>query len=366
MAALPAIGRAAVLTAPGRRFELRELPVPDPEPDAMVVRVLATTICGSDLHVYDGSTPSALPSVLGHEICGGIVAFGDGPRLDSFGTPIAEGDRIIWTQGYCGHCHECSVLKEPVLCANRRTAMQDPDAFPYVSGGFSEYCYVWPTAERIRVPDDVPDTWAAIASCAGRTVTRAHRSLGQFDPSQTVVIQGTGPIGLLACAFYSLLGPRRLIVIGAPKERLRLASEWGADAVIDITVEAAPDRAEHVRELTGGRGADVVFEMSGGRTAFAEGVDLVAPGGRYIVIGQVFPSQQAIDASLITRRQLKITGSVSAEGVDQLRAISFLARNRDRFDWNALLSPPRGFAGVDEAVRAMAELREIKPVFIPG
>jgi D-arabinose 1-dehydrogenase-like Zn-dependent alcohol dehydrogenase len=105
MTDIPSTSRAAALVAPGQPLEIIDVTVPDAiEEGAILVRMLAATLCGTDVHVRAGAVRSgtgghALPLILGHEMVGRIVAFGDGPHTDSLGQPIAEGDRIVWTHG---------------------------------------------------------------------------------------------------------------------------------------------------------------------------------------------------------------------------------------------------------------------------
>jgi len=149
---LPKTARAAVVAEYGKPIEIRELPVPQEnelEPGALLVRVEVASVCGSDVHQWDGMTqalaPASLPIVLGHEMMGTVVAFGPGPREDSIGQPLAEGDRLLWTHVYCGQCHECRVQHTPTLCRRKKQYMRtNCERFPYLVGGFAQYCYVFP------------------------------------------------------------------------------------------------------------------------------------------------------------------------------------------------------------------------------
>jgi threonine dehydrogenase-like Zn-dependent dehydrogenase len=268
MASLPAVSRAAALVAPGH-IDIIELPVPEElEPGSLLVRVEVATLCGTDIDVRDGAAGQAaaarLPIVLGHEMTGRIVRFGDEPHTDSIGQPLREGDRIIWTHGMCGRCRACVIDHQPSLCQNRRRYSSEPASeYPYLTGGLSEYCYVYPTSGRVKVPDAVPDDVAATSSCALRTVVQGFERLGGLSGGESVVIQGSGPLGLFALAL-AVTGAPNVIMIGGPSARLGLATQWGAHHVIDIAdVTGAAQRTELVRELTGGRGADVVIEISG-------------------------------------------------------------------------------------------------------
>jgi threonine dehydrogenase-like Zn-dependent dehydrogenase len=366
-----ATGLAAVVTAWGEPLALREFPLPSPEPGALLVRVERATVCGSDVHVWDGalarSFPIELPVILGHETVGRIVAFGDGSRQDSLGTPLRSGDRVVWEHEACGHCYECTVLGMGTMCQNRKMGfLMHATEPPHFHGGFAEYSYVRPGAGRLHVPDDVDSDWAAAASCALRTIVEAMRRVGPIDYRHAVVIQGSGALGLFATAAVSLLSPRRLIVIGGPASRLAVAREWGADLTVDVgAVSAAPERRDAVLDATEGRGADVVLELSGAHGAIGEGIQLAAPGGRYLIAGTVGGAPQPIAGDLIARRSLQIIGSLGAEIDAYYLALQLLRQHRQRFDWSRMIGGRYPLAEATTALERMKDFSETKAVVVP-
>jgi threonine dehydrogenase-like Zn-dependent dehydrogenase len=368
---LPQTGVAAVVTAWKAPLELREFALTAPDAGALLVKVERATICGSDVHAWDGmlarSFDIELPIVLGHETVGSIVAFGDGPRQDSVGTPLRAGDRVVWEHEACGHCYECTVLGLGTMCANRRMGFLMPaEQAPHFHGGFAEYAYVRPRAGRLRVPDDVDSEWAAAASCGLRTIVDAMQRVGEIDYRHSVVIQGSGPLGLFATAMAALHNPKRLIVIGGPAARLEVAAEWGADLTIDVGAHpSAEERLALVQEATDGRGADVVLELSGARTAIGEGVQLAAVGGRYLVAGTVGGEAQPILGHLIARRNLTIIGSLGAEIDAYYRALEFLRGQRRRFDWDRLIGGRYPLSDATTALQRMQDFSETKAVLVP-
>lgn len=371
---LPRTARAAVVAEYGKPIEIRELPVPresELEPGAMLVRVDVASICGSDVHQWSGMTqalaPASLPIVLGHEMMGTVAAFGPGPREDSVGQLLAEGDRVLWTHVYCGQCHECRVQHTPTLCRRKKQYMRtNCERFPYLLGGFAEYCYVFPASGRVRIPDGVPDGVASAASCALRTVVHAFERVGRIEPHQRLVIQGAGPLGLFATAMASDAGVRELIVVGAPERRLALARRWGAKDVVSVEdVPTAEARLARVRELTGGLGADVVFEMSGAPYAFAEGLDFLRPGGRYAVVGQLGGPLTPVQAALFVRKQATILGVQSADIGQFWKALEFVRRAGARYDFEAMLTTRYPLGQINEAIQNMRAFREIKPLVLP-
>jgi D-arabinose 1-dehydrogenase-like Zn-dependent alcohol dehydrogenase len=196
--ALPESCMAAVVAEFNQPVELRELPVPELEHGALLVRIEAATVCGTDLHIWDGAFGAGgigqvnLPIVPGHEMVGRVAAFGPGEHADVTGSELKIGDRIVFTPGRCGSCHHCTVAGQPNLCMKRIGYGRQSIVFPYLVGGFAEYCYVYPTSSRIRVPGEVKPEWASAASCALRSVITGFGQLGAIEPWQTVVVQGSG------------------------------------------------------------------------------------------------------------------------------------------------------------------------------
>jgi threonine dehydrogenase-like Zn-dependent dehydrogenase len=190
--------------------------------------------------------------------------------------------------------------------------------------------------------------------------------VGRIGPHERVVIQGAGPLGLFATAVASNAGIRDLIVVGAPSARLALAQRWGARAVVSVEeLPTAEARLARVRELTGGTGADVVFELSGAPYAFAEGLDFLRPGGRYAVVGQLGGPLTPVQAALIVRKQATILGVQSADIGQFWKALEFVRGTADRFDFEAMLTTRYPLARINEAIQSMQAFREIKPLVLP-
>ncbi|GAA5147080.1 zinc-binding dehydrogenase [Microbacterium pseudoresistens] len=363
-----ATGRAAVMSSFGADFEIRAFPQPVAEPGGLVVEIEAATVCGSDLHAWKGelSLPIDPPLILGHEMTGRIIEIGDGAEIDSVGQPLQVGDRVVWAHLPCGHCHECTVEHQPVLCGNRYIAyLTDCSVAPHFTGSFAEYGVVRPGAGRVRVPDAVESTWASAGSCALRTVIRAMEIAGPIDRDDTVVVQGAGPLGLFATALLSLHDPRRLVVVGAPEDRLALAREWGATDTVSVERGQEPqERIDEVLRITG-RGASVAFELAGFPGVVGEGVQMMARNGRYVVMGTLGGPPQPINASTIATRGITVRGSMSGDIGDYHRAMLALERYRDRFDWSRMLGNEYPLERLSEAMTTMQRMEEIKPVIRP-
>jgi len=367
--ALPEFSRAAVIRTFGAPIAIEEVPIPcDLEPGAILTRIEMCSICGTDVHLWQGSlaTKIELPVILGHEMVGRIIALGGGQHRDSVGQALKIGDRITWAHTSCGFCFFCTVAQEPTLCQHTRRYMYERmDRFPYLLGGFSEYGYVLPDAGRIRVPDDVSNELASLSSCALRSLMNAFDVLGAIGSTEVVVIQGAGPLGLLATAVAKVAGARRVITVGAPGARLAIASEFGADETLSIERMSAEERNEHIRRLTDGRGADIVMEYTGHPQAFNEGLELLRRGGRYVVVGQLGTGTTTIKPSLIVSKQLKILGSLSGRAKAYWKALEFLSAHGKRIPFERMISNRYSLDEINLGLARMKSYEEIKPVIQP-
>lgn len=364
-------GLASVLEEYREPLTLVEYPVPEPEPGALTVRVDVATMCGSDVHAWEGAyvgiLPVETPLILGHEVVGIVEAIGPGAELDSLGRPLRVGDRVVWAHEPCGRCHQCTIDREPTLCPNRRIGMMETSARPpHFSGTFAQYSYVWPNSGRIRVPDDVKSEWASAASCALRTVVNGIETAGRIDFMHNVVVQGSGPVGLFCTAVLATHSPREIIVVGAPEERLEVARAFGATHTISIEEHADPvERQGLVAELTAGRGADVVFECSGGPGAVGEGVGMLAAAGRYVIIGSIGGGPQPVAAPRIVTRALSLYGSMGGDIDSYYKALEFMRQTRSTFDFDLVLGERYALDRVTDALEKMQRYEDIKPIITP-
>jgi D-arabinose 1-dehydrogenase-like Zn-dependent alcohol dehydrogenase len=367
MADIPKKAKAALLVGYHKPMEIAEVPIPDKlEPNSILVRTGMATICASDVHSWEGDTGNAsgnpkFPRILGHEMMGYVARLGPGVTKDSVGQPLKEGDRIIWTHGFCGQCYNCVVERQLTLCLNRRNYMSDlATEYPYLVGGFASYGYVFPISGRIKIPDGIPDEVASAAACAMRTVVSSFDRLGELDNRHTVVIQGSGPLGLFATAIAARKGPREVIVIGGPKRRLEVAKKWGATRTIDIADVKDAARKEMVMQWTDGLGPDVVMEFSGVRPAFPEGMDMIRRGGRYVVVGQLHNDSVEFKPASVVMKHVSIIGNMSGVTEHYYRALQFIKHN-PQISWMDMISNHYPLERINEAMAKMKTWEEIKP-----
>ena len=338
-------GRAAVYKGFGQPMEIKEYPVPEPEPGAILIKVRRANICGSDLHQWRGdinltALGAPLPAILGHEMTGTVAKLGEGVVTDSSGQPLAVGDRVVHRYFFpCGRCRACLKGQDSV-CPIAPLAVVSPcEEPPHFLGTYAEYYYLRPNHTVFKVPDDVTDDMAAPANCALSQVIHGLERVG-FSFGETIVIQGAGGLGIYATAVAKDMGAEKVIVVDGIDERLELAKAFGADELIDLRELKTPtERWLKVKELTGGWGADVVAELVGFPHVVPEGIDMLGYGGRYLEIGNVsFGMTYEAEPSKLVMDNKSIVGVMLYSAAALKKALDFLSRAKDKYPFDKILS----------------------------
>jgi threonine dehydrogenase-like Zn-dependent dehydrogenase len=348
-------GRAAVFHGPGKPFEIQELPLPDPEPGAALIRVLLANICGSDLHFWRGDAPLTLPPdgwIFGHEMTGQIARLGREVTTDSLGQPLREGDRVAYSYFYpCGRCSVC-LRGKMAACPKKVGRPLGPSQFPYFHGAFAEYYYLRPGGFLFKVPDDLPDEMVAPVNCALSQVIYGLREAGlRFGDS--VVIQGAGGLGIHAVAVAKEMGASPVIVLDQVEARLALARAFGADQTVSLQeIPETKARLQRVRELTGGLGAALVCDFVGFPGVIPEGIEMLRPGGTYLEIGCISRGATvALDPSTLVWGSKRIVGVIMYDPGVIPQALEFLLRTRGRYPFDKILSHRFALDEINEAFR---------------
>jgi threonine dehydrogenase-like Zn-dependent dehydrogenase len=341
------------MTAPMAPFEIREYPVPDPEPGGMIVRIRQAGICGSDLHSWHGhqgpqGTISANGRLMGHEGSGVIARLGAGVTTDALGQPLKEGDRVIHSAVQpCGHCYYCQ-RGEPNWCPSYPPG-REAGVPPYFVATFADYYYVTPQQPVYKVPDGVPDNSLSFVNCALGTVTEGL-TRADAGPGDTVVIFGAGGLGLNATGIARHRGVDQVVILDRQPKRLELAKAFGAGVTLNIDEFNTPEaRLERIRELTGGRGASIVMDLVGNPTILEEGVPMLASGGTYIQIGAVGAGKTSTIAPGMLMRGKTIMGSLMYKPQRIPMLLDILDRHRDRFPFDKIVSNQFPLDKVNEA-----------------
>jgi threonine dehydrogenase-like Zn-dependent dehydrogenase len=362
---------AAVLEQFEAPLMLRELPLPARvAPGAALVRTEMAGICGTDVHLWKGQLPIALPVILGHETVGRLEQLGDDLERDWTGQPLKRGDRVTWNSAAsCGLCYYCAEKRQPTRCPKRRAygISYRCDQPPHLLGGYGEFHYLHPRTTVFKLPDDLPTESVIGAGCALITAIHGIERTG-VAWRDNVVVQGAGPVGISALAVAKSAGAAQVVVVGGPKHRLAMAKQFGADNTIDIDeLRDAAARIEAVREITGGHGADVVLECVGHPSAVTEGMEMCRDGGKYLVLGHYCDAGAVtFNPHIVTRKQLQVFGSWSSEPRHLKVALEFLRAHQREFPFASLVSHRFPLAEANEALATTARWESAKSVIIPG
>ena len=292
--------KALVLTA-RNHFELQETPTPQPGPGEVLVRVGACGICGSDVHGMDGSTGRRRPPItMGHEAAGVIEAVGPSASDWEPGARVTFDSTV-----YCGCCDYCREGRVN-LCDQRRVLGVSCEEYRR-HGALAEFVAV-PQHILYRLPDAVPFEHAAMVepvSIAVHAVARAH-----VQPGDTALVVGSGMIGLLIVQALRAKGCRSIIAVDLDETRLALAGQFGADVLLRGDNVNVP---EAVSERTGGRGADVSFEVVGTSATLMSAVQSVRKGGSVALVGNIAALAEVPLQAIVTR-ELSLYGSCASCG----------------------------------------------------
>ena len=357
------------------------MPRPSIPARAALIEIHACGVCGSDLHILKGHWPRPLPwpFTLGHELAGVIVEKGEELEADFMGHPLAVGSKVMLPPLMpCGACHYCVHYPANAnRCLNptyygRYLSFEKP---PHLWGGWAEMVYVdldmLPATKIYRLPDHMSLMLGSLSepltSCI-RALNRAV-SVNGFRIGDTVVIQGSGPIGVLALVAAREMGAGRVVVIGAPEEpRLALCRLFGATATVSIETYQTPrDRIDAVRREVGGFGADLVVDCSGHPAAGPEGIEMLRDGGTYVEMGQ-FTDAGSVETNWhrICLKDINLLGSWAFTANDIPLAIDMLDRIAERYPWSKLQQTfPFTEEGVMEATKSAMEMRCVKATITP-
>ncbi len=323
--------KALVLTE-YRKLELQDIPKPSPGPDEVLIRVEACGVCGSDVHGYDGSTGRRIPPlVMGHEAAGVIAEVG------SAVTGFHQGQRVTFDSTVsCGQCFYCK-RGDVNLCDARQVLGVSCGDYRR-AGAFAEFVTV-PARILYALPDGLSFEKAAMIEAISVAVHAV--ALTPVALNDTAVVVGAGMIGLLTLQAARLAGCRRIIAVDMDEGRLRTAQGLGATEVI---LAKGNDIPALVRELTGGRGADVAFECVGATPTVQSAIESTRKGGTVTLVGNISPRIELPLQSVVTR-QIRLQGSCASAG-EIPACIDLLAAGLIEVD--PMLS---AFASIDEGAQ---------------
>ncbi|MCE5241008.1 zinc-binding dehydrogenase [bacterium] len=361
--------RAAVIPAPGSPVEVRSFPEPVLEPGAALLRTRYSEVCGTDVHLQHGRLAGVpYPLIPGHINVGTLERL-NGSVCDAFSAELAEGDLVTFLDVHetCHNCWYCLVAKASTRCPQRKVYGITYGAEEGLLGGWSELILLKPGVKIMRLPEGLPAELAIAGGCALPTAFHAVER-GQVGLGDHVLVQGTGPVGLMAGALARLSGAQQVIAIGAPDLRLDMARRLGADHVLNLQTTTPAERREAVLALTGGRGADVTIEASGNPQAVPEGMRLTRDAGVYVVVGQYTDAGPVeFNPHLdLNRKHLDVRATWGIDFSHLYKALHSMARFRDDLPWGAVISAYYGLEDANEALRAVAAGEVVKAVMCPN
>jgi D-arabinose 1-dehydrogenase-like Zn-dependent alcohol dehydrogenase len=359
---------AAVMPAPRVAVELREFPDPVLEPGSILLRTLYSEVCGTDVHIWHGRLAGVpYPIIPGH-VSVGIADKIRGEVRGVDGHLAAEGDRLAFFDVHrtCGRCRACTVTRTPTRCAARRVYGITDSAQEGLFGGWSEAIYLEPGVSIAKLPDSLPPETYISAGCglitAVHAIDRAAIAMGD-----TVLVQGTGAVGLSAIALARLAGATRVIAFGAPADRLALAAAMGAGHVVDIQTTTAEERMQTVHDLTAGLGVDVAIEAAGSARAVEEALDLIRDGGRYVIAGH-YTDAGASSINVhqqINRKHLEIRGCWGSEVGHFVRALRILEQHHAAIPWREIGARTYALSELNQALADAEAMRLPKALVRP-
>ncbi len=289
--------RAIAKLRAGPGLALIDAPVPAPGVNDVLIRVRRTSICGTDVHIYNWDNWAAKtikpPMIVGHEFVGVIEAVGANVQGYKKGDVVDGEGHIV-----CGRCRNCLAGRRH-LCKDTRGIGVDRD------GAFAEFLCI-PASNAVHVDPSIP---LDVLSCFDPLGNATHTAL-QFDlVGEDVLITGAGPIGCMATAIARQAGARKVVVTDVNPERLALATTMGATRVIDVSRENISDVQKDVGMK---EGFDVGLEMSGSPRALNDMIDNMAHGGRIALLG-IMPERTAVDWNKVIFNMLTIRGIYGRE-----------------------------------------------------
>ena len=328
-------------------LSLEDIDEPEIGLEEVKVEVKAAGICGTDLHILKNEYRHAVPVVLGHEYSGIVAAVGQKVKT------CAVGDRVVSLTAAvtCGFCEYC-LSDAPMLCPDRKSIGSG------VNGAFAKYLVIH---ERLikRIPESVGLDAAALTEPLA-CVVHGVMEMARICAGDVVLISGPGVIGLLALQVARAAGGR-VVICGAAGDhgRLEIARSTGASEVVDIS---AGDISKSVRDLTGGRGADVAIECAGVEKSAAQCLELLRKRGHYIQMG-LFGKPISVDLDLMTYKEIQHTCSFATTQSSFKTALQLM--NCGLVNPEPLISARLPLDRWKEGFRIMESKEGIKVLFYP-
>jgi putative phosphonate catabolism associated alcohol dehydrogenase len=342
--------KTAVFSRADLPIDIVEIEIPALNAQEILVRNEMATLCRSDLATYCGKRIESSPTILGHEVVGRIAEWGpDAQRVDLRGEKLQVGDRITWA----------IFASDPASrMAERGMPQKAPGRFKYgheqltdhetLHGGLSQYIILRPHTPVIKIREQVPLPVAAVANCAVATMAGALRIAGPIQ-DRSVLISGSGMLGILSCAMARTAGAARVGVTDVNAERLAIARRFGVDYSVQVSGD---NHSSSDLEIPDGSLIDVVIETSGVPWAMEKTLELLAVGGIAVWVGAVSPDRPvSLPAERIVRNLISIRGLHNYNSEDFRTAVDFIESCHHRYPIHELIHARFQLEEIHEAFR---------------
>ncbi len=361
--------KAAVFMGPEKPFEVREFELTEPPIGYGCSTLIASGICGTDIHIHRGKLFTAAPSIIGHEFVGKLIAL-DQTEGKKYG--LKAGDNVI--ADIAVPCKQCLLCQngDDANCVNMRvTNGGDIEQPPHLYGGYAEVNYT-PLSNLIRIPDELDPTMVCTFACPGPTAMHAFALARQagvdFAKIKVALVQGLGPVGTYAVMYLKAIGVEKVFAItaGNNEKRERLAKKLGAAEVLNLTKTPAEEISARLLQENGGLGVDLAFEASGAPAAVPQGLEVLRNRGVYLVPGQYSNSGGvSIQAQWITFKALHIIGSSQYSVRDVEDYLQFLCEHRELHPLIAEMGNRYTVEEINRAIEDAKSGNNIKTMLVP-
>jgi len=358
---------AAVIPEPHTPVEVRELDEPELEPDSALLSVELSEVCGTDVYLQQGRLEGVpYPLIPGHVSVGRLEKI-RGQLLDVEGRPFREGERITFLDVHrtCHACWHCLVARASTRCPQRKVYGITYGQRDGLSGGWAEKVYLKPGTRCIRLDAVEPETFMA-GGCALPTALHAVERAG-VRLGDTVLVLGSGPVGLSSIILARMSGALRTLCIGAPAPRLQAARDAGADATLDIEHHDEGQRLAWVLSQTAGRGADITIEATGAPEAVVQSMRYTRDAGRVLVVGQYTDhGEVSFNPHLdLNRKHLDVRGCWGSDFSHFYRAAQIISDPTRARPWSQFDLQRFPLAQANQALAAVSTGRVIKALIDP-
>ena len=360
----------AVIPTPHAPVELREVPSPALEQDSALLEVELSEVCGTDVYLQQGRLVGVpYPLIPGHVSVGRLSRI-RGELRDVEGRLFSEGDRVTFLDVHrtCNACWYCLVAKATTRCPHRKVYGITYGLDDGLCGGWAEQIYIKPGTHCIRV-DSEPETFMA-GGCALPTALHAVER-AEVRLADTVLVLGSGPVGLSTIIMALMGGALRVLCIGAPEHRLKAALGVGAAAVLNVETHNEEQRLEWVREQTNGRGADVTIEATGAPVAVVQAMRFTREAGRVVIVGQYtdhggVPSEAAFNPHLdLNKKHLDVRGCWGSDFSHFYRGAQIVSDSQRSAPWAEMKLARYNLTHANEALADVSSGRVLKALIEP-